>query len=337
MDNVNVKTRKLSTRFKKYLLTGGLLTAVLFLSGCMRFDQETGAPQGFLSEIIYDFLIVPLGQFLDILANFFGNYGIAIIVFSVLFRLILLPLTLKQQKSTIESQVKMQGIQPITQEIQAEMKETDDQAEQQALQMELMEVYRENNVSIAGQLTGCLPLLLQMPIFVAMLQVLRGSEAIAQASFLGMNLGETSVVLALITGAIYFLQSRLMMSSMPGDAQKTAGMTMYIMPIMMIFIGMSSPAGVALYWLVSGLFSIFQQLFNQYYYKPKIEAEVQEKMGDVKTVKRKRKPKKSAPNATEESEDELNQPRNRNRNRNVNSNRNRNRNAGKQQDRNRRN
>lgn len=333
MDNVNVKTRKLSTRFKKYLLTGGLLTTVLFLSGCMRFDQETGAPQGFLSEIIYDFLIVPLSQFLDILANFLGNYGVAIIVFSVLFRLILLPLTLKQQKSTIESQIKMQGIQPITQEIQAEMQETDDQAEKQALQMELMEVYRENDVSIGGQLTGCLPLLLQMPVFIAMLQVLRGSDAIASASFLGMNLGETSIILAVITGAIYFLQSRLMISNMPGDSQKTAGMTMYIMPIMMTFIAMSSPAGVALYWFVSGLFSIFQQLFNQYYYKPKIEAEVKEKMGDVETVQRKKKPKKSAPNATEDPVDELDQPQNKNRNRN----RNRNRNAGNQQDRNRRN
>src|SRR5699024_6599161 len=128
----NVKTRRLSTRIKKYLLTGGLLTAVLFLSGCMRFDQETGGQPGFLSEIIYDFLIVPLTQFLDVLANFLGNYGIAIIVFSILFRLILLPLTLKQQKGMIEQQVKMQGVQPVTQEIQAEIKETDDPAEQQA-------------------------------------------------------------------------------------------------------------------------------------------------------------------------------------------------------------
>lgn len=334
MDNVNVKARKLSTRFKKYLLTGGLLTAVLFLSGCMRFDPESGAPDGFLSEIVYDFLIVPLDSVLDFLANFLGSYGIAIIVFSIIFRLILLPLTLKQQKSTIESQVKMQGVQPVTQEIQAEIKETDDQAEQQALQMEMMEIYRENNVSITGQLTGCLPLLLQMPIFVAMLQVLRGSEEIAASTFLGMNLGETSIVLAILTGLIYFLQSRLMISSMPAEQQQSAGMTMYITPIMMIFIGVSSPAGVSLYWLVSGVFSVFQQLFNQYYYKPKIEAEVEEKMGDVETVKRKRKPKKSAPAASEEPSNKNSQPRNRNANRNSNGNRNRN--AGQQQ-RNRRN
>lgn len=269
----NVKTRRLSTRFKKYVLTGGLLSAVLFLSGCMRFDQETGAPEGFLSEIIYDFLIVPLSQFLDILADFVGSYGVAIIVFTILFRLILLPFTLKQQKGMVETQIKTQGIQPITQDIQAEMKETDDPAEQQALQMELMEVYRENDIGIGSQLTGCLPLLLQMPIFVAMLQVLRRSNEIANSTFLGINLGDTSIVLAIVTGLIYLVQSRMMITNMPEEQQKSAGMTMYITPIMMIFIGISSPAGVAIYWMISGVFTLFQQLFNQYYYKPKIEAE----------------------------------------------------------------
>jgi len=309
----NVKSRKISTKVKKYLLTGGLLTTVLFLSGCMRFNQETGEPQGFLSEIIYDFLIVPLGGFLDVLADFLGSYGFAIIVFAILFRLILLPLTLRQQKSTVESQVKMQGVQPVAQEIQAEMKETDDQSEQQALQMELMDLYRENDISIGGQLTGCLPLLLQMPIFIAMLQVLRQSEAIANSVFLGVNLGETSIVFAVVTALIYLVQSRMMTSNMPSD-QQSAGAMMYIMPVMMLIIGISSPAGISLYWMISGVFTLLQQAFNQYYYKPKIEAEVKEKMGDVETVERKRKPRKEAPNASEET---TQKDRNQNRNRNA--------------------
>jgi len=285
----------------------------------MRFDQETGEPQGFLSEIIYDFLIVPLSGFLDIIAEFVGSYGLAIIVFAILFRLILLPLTLRQQRSTVESQVKMQGIQPVAQEIQAEMQETDDQEEQQALQMELMELYRDNDISIGGQLTGCLPLLLQMPIFVAMLQVLRMSEAIAQSTFFGVNLGETSIVFAVVTGLIYLVQSRMMTANMP-SGQQSAGAMMYITPVMMLIIGVSSPAGISLYWMVSGVFTLLQQAFNQYYYKPKIEAEVKEEIGDVETVERKRKPRKKAPNASEE---------------NKQRNRNRNRNAGKQQQRNR--
>lgn len=324
----NVKTRKLNTKIKKYMLTGTLLSAVLFLSGCMRFDQETGAPQGFLSEIVYDFLIIPLDQFLNFLGEFLGNYGLAIIVFTLLFRLILLPLTLRQQKGIIESQIKMSAIQPVTQEIQAELKATDDPQEQQALNMELMEIYRENDVNIGGQLSaGCLPLLLQMPIFVAMLQVLRRSNEIANASFMGMELGERSIILAVITGAIYLLQSRMMIKNMPEEQQATAGTTMYITPVMMFMFAVSGPAGIGLYWLVSGVFTIGQQLFNQLYYKPRIEANIREKLGPVKKIERKRRVRRDV-TPTDEADSIIasNEDRNRNRNRN----------AGKQQ-RNRRN
>lgn len=323
----NVKTRKLSTRMKKYLLSGGLLTAVLFLSGCMRFDQETGAPQGTISEIIYSVLIVPLTGFLDILADFVGNYGIAIIIFTVLFRLVLLPLTLKQQRGMAEQQIKMQGVQPVTQEIQAEIKATDDPAEQQALQAEMMQIYRDNDVSIGGQVAGCLPLLLQMPIFIAMLQVLRSSEAIAQSTFLGLNLGEASIALAVATGLIYFIQSRMMIKAMPEEQQKSAGITMYISPIMMLMIGISSPAGVSLYWMISGFFSLFQQGFINFYYKPKIEAEVKDKMGDAKVIKRKNKSKPKTISA-----EETDSPASKSRTKNKNAGgRNQKRNAGKQQ------
>lgn len=323
----NVNTRKLNTRMKKYILTGGLLSTVLFLSGCVRFDVETGAPKGALAEIVYRFLVIPLGQFLDILAGFIGNYGVAIIIFTILFRLLLIPLTLKQQKSMTESQIKMQAIQPITQEIQAEIQDTDDAAEKQALNMELMEVYRENDINLGAQLSGCFPLLLQMPIFIAMLQVLRGSEAIANASFLGMSLGENSVVLAVLTGIVYFIQSRMMIAAMPEESQKSAGISMYISPIMMLFIGFSSPAGISLYWFASGLFSLVQQAYNTFYFKPKLEAEAKEKMGDM-NVSRKRAPRPKMTKKTEERDSTVQKKNNRNRNRN---NSNRNRNAGKQQ------
>lgn len=316
----NVNTRKISTRTKKFILSGGLLTTLLFLSGCMRFDQETGAPQGFLSEIVYDFLIIPLSSFLDVLANFVGSYGLAIIVFTILFRLILLPMTFKQQRSMVENQIKMGAVQPITAEIQAELKATEDPAEQQALNTELMEIYRENNISLGSQLSGCFPLLLQMPIFVAMFQVLRRSDEIANATFLGINLGETSMILAVATGLIYFLQSKLMVNAMPEEQQKTAGSTMYITPIMMAFIGFSSPAGISLYWMMSGVFSLGQQFFNNYYFKPKIEAEVKEEVGDLKIERKKRTTVKTVNNTA--NAPNQNRPSNRNRN---------NRNAGKQQ------
>jgi len=137
-----------------------------------------------------------------------------------------------------------------------------------------------------------------------------------------------------VTALIYLVQSRMMTSSMPSE-QQSAGAMMYIMPVMMLIIGISSPAGISLYWMISGVFTLLQHAFNQYYYKPKIEAEVKEKMGDVETVERKRKPRKEAPNATEESTQQ-NRNRNRNRNRNAGTQQRNNRNRNKQnnQDRN---
>lgn len=334
----NLKKRKINIRTKKYALMATLLSATLFLSGCMRFDPDSGAPQGFLSTLVHDILIVPLEIALNYLGDFFGNYGLAIIVFTILFRLVLLPLTLRQQKGMIESQTKMATVQPVITEIQEEMKATDDPSEKQSLQMELMEIYKENDISIGGQLSsGCLPLLLQMPIFIAMLQVMRRSEALKSASLFGMNLGETSILLAVITGLIYFLQSKVMISAMPEEQQKTAGATMYMSPVMMLIIGVSSPAGIALYWMVSGIFTFFQQLFNTYYYKPKIENEIEEKLGGLEVVERKNKARREI-QAVEES-DSKSQPqkvsnKERKQNTETKPNRKQNRNVGIQQDRN---
>lgn len=305
------------------------MSTILFLSGCVRFDMDTGAPQGFLAELVYDFLIVPLDGLLDAFATFLGSYGLAIIVFTILFRLILLPLTLKQQKGMIESQVKMAVVQPVASEIQAEMKETTNEDEKQALSMELMQLYRDNDISMTSQIsTGCLPLLLQMPIFIAMLQVLRQSSEIAQATFLGLSLGERSIVLGVITGLVYFLQIKLSMANLPEEQRQASGATMYVTPVMMFFFSMSGPAGIALYWMVSGLFGIGQQLFINNHYRPRIQAQVREKMGDVEVVERERKPNTIKPN----NQEQLQQ----NNTENVKQNRNRNRNSGKQQ-RNRRN
>lgn len=322
----NLMKRKINIRTKKYALMASLLSATLFLSGCMRFDPKTDAPIGFFSTLIHDFLIVPLQYVLNYLGDFLGNYALAIIVFTILFRLVLLPLTLKQQKGMIESQTKMATVQPVINEIQAEMKETEDAAEKQALQLELMEVYKDNDVSLTGQLSsGCLPLLLQMPIFIAMIQVMRQSEAIKSASLFGISLGDTSLILAVITGLVYFLQSKVMIASMPEEQQKTAGATMYMSPVMMFMIGVSSPAGISLYWLISGVFTFFQQLFNTYYYKPRIEKEVHDKLGNLEVVERKGKKRRDVSPVADSKT--IVQPDVQKKNRNAG------RNAGRQQNR----
>lgn len=284
---------------KRWLLSGGMLSIVLFLSGCMRVDQE-GNPTGGFSQFLYDYLVIPTQQFIEILADFFGSYGLAIIAITIIVRIIILPLSIKQQRSTMEQQVKMEAIKPATEEIQAEMKETDDPHEKQELQQELMEVYRENNVSMLGGLSGCLPLLIQMPVFTAMFQAIRMSESIASATWLGIQLGERSIVLAVVTGILYYIQSRVMMMGMPEEQRNQSKTMMLMNPVMILMFSITGPAGLTLYWFAGGIVAIIQSLVTNLYYKPKLEKELKEKHGDVQVVERKKRPRKKPKHVQQE-------------------------------------
>lgn len=109
-----------------------------------------------------DFIARPLGQFLLFIYNTiaFHNYGLAIIVFTILVKLVLLPLTVKQYKSS----AKMQELQPLIQDVQKKYKN-----DKEKLNQEMMKVYQENNYNPAG---GCLPLLVQMPILISLYWVI---------------------------------------------------------------------------------------------------------------------------------------------------------------------
>ncbi|GAA0352500.1 membrane protein insertase YidC [Alkalibacterium iburiense] len=265
----------------------------------MRVDQE-GNPTGGFSQFLYDYLVIPTQQFIEILADFFGSYGLAIIAITIIVRILILPLSIKQQRSTMEQQVKMEAIKPATQEIQEEMKETDDPQEKQELQQELMEVYRENNVSMLGGLSGCLPLLIQMPVFTAMFQAIRMSESIASATWLGIQLGDRSVILAVVTGLLYYVQSRVMMMGMPEEQRNQSKTMMLMNPVMILMFSITGPAGLTLYWFAGGIVAIIQSLVTNLYYKPKLEKELKEKHGDVQVVERKRRPRKQTKHVQQE-------------------------------------
>lgn len=111
---------------------------------------------------MFDFIAKPLGQFLYLIYNTIGfhNYGLAIIIFTIIIRLLMLPLTVKQYRST----AKMQEIQPQIQEIQKRYKN-----DKEKLNAEMLKLYQENKVNPAG---GCMPLLIQMPIIFALWAVI---------------------------------------------------------------------------------------------------------------------------------------------------------------------
>ena len=193
---------------------------------------------------------------------YIGDWGLAIIVLTLIFRILLIPLNAKQIKSMQE----MQRVQPLMKELQDKYKH-----DPEKLQAEMANFYKENKVNPLG---GCLPSLLQMPIFIALFQVLRNTETFAGTgtpSFLNLipNLSLTpgavwsdggimavlpyAVLVALGAVATFIPQ---LLTNPDNKQSKTIG---GYMSLMMLWFGWISPAGVVLYWVSSNLFGALQQ------------------------------------------------------------------------------
>jgi YidC/Oxa1 family membrane protein insertase len=250
---------------------------------------------------IWNGIVAGLNFLLQAFYNFTGNYGVAIILLTVLVKLILLPLTIKQTRSMIA----MQRIQPEIKKLQEKYKD-----DKERLSQEMMKFYKENKVNPLG---GCLPLILQLPIFFALFTVLRkylltppaiitgntftvlkgiaGLPAayanlpiIKQAGFLWIdNLADstriadpTFIFIVLLAATTWYSQKQVMTD----PRQKNM---MIIMPLITAFIGWSLPAGVVLYWLTTNTLQIIQQFAMEYYDK-KHPKEVPKAGEDKKTA-----------------------------------------------------
>lgn len=189
-----------------------------------------------------------------------GNYGIAIIIVTILMRILILPLTLKQE----QSMKRMRDFQPEIDKIK-EMYKNDTQTQNQ----KIMEFYRENKINPMG---GCLPILIQMPIFVALYYAFIGNTIPADATFLWFNLkqpdqffkiGNFAInLLPILNTVVTYIQQKMMMSVTPsGDEKNPMQSMLYTMPLMMLVIFYNMPSGVTLYYLVSGILSLVQQHF----------------------------------------------------------------------------
>ena len=200
-------------------------------------------------------------MFLNFLSGFISNWGIVIIIFAIILKMILYPLTHK----SFESTTKMQKIQPLIKEVQAKYK-----SDPQKMNVEMRSLYKEHGVNPLG---GCLPMLLQMPIIFALYPILRYSISLRQASFMWLpDLSEPDPkwALPILMAVFMFVQQKLMAPSkatMDGmdekakAAQQSQKMMMYMMPIMMFFIFKGLSSGLVLYWTVFSVIGSIQQYF----------------------------------------------------------------------------
>jgi len=214
------------------------------------------------SEGIWNSLFVyPLSWVIIKIAEILNNsYGLSIIIVTLVIRLLLLPLNIKQLKSTRA----MQEIQPKLQEIQKKYS-SKDQKTQQKLQEETMKLMQKHNVN---PLAGCLPILVQMPILVAIYHAIMRTEEIKSHTFLWFELGapDPFFILPVLVAAGMFTQQKIMLStntSLQSNPQMAMQMQMmtFMMPLMLGVMSIFFPAALAIYWVTGSVFMIAQTLF----------------------------------------------------------------------------
>jgi len=207
--------------------------------------------------------------FMRLFYNMTKNWGIAIIVLSVFLNLILYPLTLK----SMTSMKKMQMLHPQMEKLKSQFKDNP-----QKLNKEMMELYKKNKINPLG---GCLPMLLQMPVFIALYQALSKSIDLRAADFLWIRdlsmpeaikipvtlplIGNSLNILPLVMVAGMVIQQK-MSSRMTGGAvtdeqKQQQKMMLIIMPIMFGFIFYNMPSGLVLYWVINTTLTIVEQSF----------------------------------------------------------------------------
>lgn len=207
-------------------------------------------------------------QLLELTLKFFysyvHNYGVAIILLTIAMRLLLLPLTIKQTRAMYE----MQKLQPKLKELQEKHKN-----DKEKLQQEIMKFYSENKVNPFG---SCLPMLLQLPVMIALFHMLYQSKELKTAVFLGMNLSQAASLFPSKTFPWSEVSSWLGMASpyyllilvvvistylpqkmMAQDAQQNR--IMLFMTIFMAYIAWQLPAGVLIYWVTTNIWTMGQQ------------------------------------------------------------------------------
>ena len=203
----------------------------------------------------FDIIAKPLIVGLNFLYKYVGNYGVAIIILTILIKILFWPLSQKSYKSM----EKMKKIQPLMAQVREKYKDDRDQ-----MNKEVMRLYKSHKVNPAG---GCLPMVLQIPVFFALYQALLGAIELRHAPFIehlpftdlvwlaDLSAKDPFYITPIIMGATMFLQQKMT----PTAGDPTQAKIMLFMPIVFTFIFLNFPSGLVVYWMVNNILSIAQQ------------------------------------------------------------------------------
>lgn len=252
-----------------------MLPLVILLTGCGTPEPITTDPSGIWGRAVYLLaqLIVQLGRLMG------NNIGWGLVLATLIIRGAMIPLYRKQIKTTEA----MNKIQPEMKKIQNKYKKFDksDREAQMRQQQELSALYKRHGVN---PFAGCLPLLIQMPILFAFYDAIRGlllngkyTHEVANAgllnlthgidmsqTFLGFDLGASVILFAILAALTTWLSTKLSMIGAPqteGTAADVTKSMLMVMPVMILFMGVTLPGALSIYWLVGNLVTIFQTLY----------------------------------------------------------------------------
>lgn len=191
----------------------------------------------------------PLFWLLKFFYKFIGNYGWAIVLLTIITRIPFIPLINKSQKAM----KKMQEIQPRMQEVREKYKK-----DPQRMQKEIMELYKKHKVNPLG---GCLPILLQIPVFFALYKILSVAIELRGAPFMlwinDLSVKDPYYILPIVMGITMVIQQKMT----PSSADPKQAKLMMFMPVIFTFMFLNFASGLVLYWLVNNILSIAQQLY----------------------------------------------------------------------------
>lgn len=233
---------------RRLLKTIPLLLFILLLAGCSPANAPIDRDNSFWDK----WFVGPLSDSLDWFASMlWGSYGLSILVVTIIIRFIILPLTLKQYRSS----KRMQDLQPEMKNIKEKYK--DDPKKQQE---ETMKLFQREGVN---PLAGCFPILVQMPILIALYAAIMRNGHIGEHTFLWMQLGtkDPYYILPLLAALTTYFQQKMMSSQMPAQMQSL----MFIFPVLIFVMAMNFASALPLYWVYSNIFTIIQSYFI---YKP---------------------------------------------------------------------
>lgn len=243
-------------RMRKRWIAIGSLAMIALLAGCSPVTNAVTTPEmansgsWWTRNVVYWFSLM-----LDTFAEWFnGSYGIAILLLTIIVRTLILPLMIKQYNNTKA----MQKLQPEMIKIREKYK--DDPRKQQE---EMMKLYQTHQVN---PLAGCLPLLIQMPIFIALYNSIYMNAAIRDHTFLGLQLGVAPsegawyyYIIPIIAAITTFIQSKMMMAQQPAVGPMKA--MLLIFPVLIFVMAINFAVALPLYWIYSNIYTIIQNYF----------------------------------------------------------------------------